>query len=711
MNSEIYNSIIDCIETTSSFQKIQKQIYQIHQFYITKSIVLKYYLYNIYYSNLRPNDVLESLIRIKPTRSNSGELEISTILPPHPFSCKYDCAMCPNEPGQPRSYLSSEGTPQLGVLEDFDPKFQIWRRLIQLEYKMGHHIDKMIHILLGGTFHSFPSTLTDTYIHELYYACNVYPLFSLRQKGIYSSIIWKWLDTNPYQHKKSLKNTIGTELLSILPPIESFSIEKIKNSQLMSSRVTGLVIETRPDQLNRREIKRLRYYGVTRVQLGVQHQDENILQLMNRRHTVECSKKAIRQLKDNGFKVDIHLLLDCPGTTIEKDYELCKEVLQSPFLVPDYLKLYICVDVPFTKIRKYKQNQYNYSDSDRKLIQQYMIEGKWKLLSSIYKKDIDDVLIWNSIAETNIKDFYELLQKILLLLPRFVRLNRFHRDFPLAKDAPLRLGYESDTLHTNLRQLCVNSLQTQGIISQDIRSREIRNLYVSLSNCFIYIKQYRAQEGIEYFISIESPVSLTSFLESKLLAMIRCRISDYDLCPLKNNRYPSWFLPIFHKKTLRIRELHVYGHLQSKQRGNGQHRGFGKILIQIAEQLALYYQMEQIVVISGVGVQKYYEKNGYFLETDTDYMYKPITHVSKNAYLHLFLYSILSSSKISSTFLSTFLIKFQEFKSNNIQEKLWILPFHKLFYQNNRIFNNCILVLIIILDWIFNIFLNIKSLF
>ena len=699
MNQNIFQDILFYVDECS-FTQIQKQIFKKHKFYITKQIVLQYYLNELYHQRIYENSKLEQLLRIKPTRSNSGELEITTILPPHKFSCKYDCAMCPNEPNQPRSYLSSEGTPKLGIIEKFDVKYQIWRRLIQLEYLMGHNIDKIIHILLGGTFHSFPQEIIDNYIHELYYACNVYYIMSLRKNGKLSSFILEWLKLNPYLNKISLKESLEDIFLSYLPTIQNFETEKFINTYHHYGRITGIVIETRPDQINVKEMIRLRKYGVTRVQLGVQHNDINVLEIINRKHSIECSEKAIRYLKDNGFKIDIHLLLDCPGTTLEKDYQLCQFALTQPNILADYIKLYICVDVPFTKIRKYKENKNKYRLEHQQMIQNEMIQGNFKQLVHIFNKPLDDILIWNSIAESNYPDFFIMLQKIVQLIPTFIRLNRFHRDFPLAKDAPMQLGYESETLKTNLQQLCMETLEKKGIYSNDIRAREIRNEYIDLHSCYIYIKSYQTFGGLEYFISIESPVS--SYLNSKIIGMIRCRITDYDV---KNTEtIPSWFLPIFHTKSLRIRELHVYGNLQSKSgNNNGQHRGIGKLLLHIAEQLALYYQLKQIVIISGVGVQNYYYKSGYTLDYDTEYMYKNTNN------LHLSNYFKLCFDKIVQKKKNSFPILFKKIYSNPIDEKLFVVKIPIL--TSNYTFCNytllcaflcimCMFILCFLLIWI-----------
>lgn len=685
MNIEILNEI----QSLSTFQDMQKFIYSKTKCYLSKSQLLHYYLQQLYLNNCKENIHFESKIRIKSIRSNSGELEISTMLPPHQFSCKYDCAMCPNEPNQPRSYLSSEGTPKLGVIENFDIKFQLWRRFIQLEYLMGHHIDKIIHILLGGTFHSFPKSIVDEFIHNLYYACNLYSDFSYRKNGTFVPIILNWLKDLPFQNHLSL---ISIQDKFHLRERKSFKEEKEINANLLYGRITGIVIETRPDQISKYEIHRLRNYGVTRVQLGIQHNDENVLKIMNRRHDIECSKKAIQKLKDNGFKIDIHLLLDCPGTTLEKDFQMCKDILSDPYLLSDYLKLYICVDVPFTKFRKYRQNTNSFTYEEQDLIQKKMIQGHLSHLSSLFSKNLDDILIWIPFAESQYDLFIKMLLNIIPLIPSFIRLNRFHRDFPLAKDTPLRLGYESDTLQTNIRQICFDKLISLNINCNDIRSREIRNHSFDIQKCFLYIKSYEASDGIEYFISIEYKPTI-SIQNTKIIGMIRCRISNYDL--KNNNKKPSWILPIFFKKTLKIRELHIYGNVQSSSlSGQSQHRGFGKLLMNIIENIAIFYKLEQIAIISGIGVQNYYKKLGYSLENDSEYMIKPISKC-KSSFFYIIFYLFIHFNYIFSLFF------YQHLSLNSIHEKLFIIPLN----YHQKIMKYIKISFLIIISLIFIIYL------
>lgn len=82
-------------------------------------------------------------------------------------------------------------------------------------------------------------------------------------------------------------------------------------------------------------------------------------------------------------------------------------------------------------------------------------------------------------------------------------------------------------------------------------------------------------------------------------------------------RFPGQFLrPEITENGSLIRELHVYGraipigsHLDKIQ-----HKGYGKILMEKAEEISKNHQKDKVLVISGVGVREYYRKLGYRLK-------------------------------------------------------------------------------------------------
>lgn len=566
------------------------------------------------------------------TRSWSGVLVISIALDGKQLSCKYDCSYCPNETikngakkDMARSYLSTEGTFLRGELAGFDIYKQTIRRLLELE-TMGHYPDKLEIIFLGGTWDSYDEGYCEYVVHELLYACNVYPKYSKYFGN--DPLTGEWLSLEPFKKKLELWDCFREKSREKY----SFEDEKKMNEKNECARVIGIVLETRPDQTSNLQLQKKRRLGCTRIQYGIQHTDNNILKKNKRHHNAEASVHAIRRTKNYGFKVDGHIMPDLPGSTIEKDYEMAKKIFLSDDYQLDYVKIYPCLDLPFTEIRKWKE------------------KGEWK-----------------SYAETDYDRFIQLLGFILTIVPPWTRINRVHRDFPKADEKNMGLGYESETIKTNLNQLVHQYLEKNGMRCYDIRNREIKNMkWEDKGEMFqksrLYIRQYEQFDGREYFISVEIPKS-DIFDDTILLGFIRMRIIYNDL--------KEGISIIRKKKTARIRELHVYGYISNTENKNViQHSGIGKCLLQIAETIAYdQHDCENMLIISGIGVRDYYRKYGYYLTKEGEYMMKKL----KKRYIIFF------HNKIYISFLLSFGSKTRDyhigkgFMIYSIMELLWVL--------------------------------------
>jgi ELP3 family radical SAM enzyme/protein acetyltransferase len=534
--------------------------------------------------------IIERVLVTKLVRSSSGVLPISIALDGRKGGCDYDCSMCPNEcvkEGAPqdiaRSYLSSEGTFIRGKIQDFSIVEQTWRRIAELE-NMGHPPDKFEFIILGGTFDCFPREYRCQISMDIFYACNMYQLISN------SELLQKWYSTNPFATNAPLSTQI-TEFLYNYRSRPIFSektfTDLLKNEQAINTkstfcRVIGIVFETRPDRVNRYSMTDIRMFGCTRLQIGIQSCDDGVLTYNNRGHKVIHSIKANKYARDNGFKFDGHIMPDLPGTTIDIDYKTVREVFLGYSLQLDYCKIYPSLDLPYTKIREWKKT------------------GKWK-----------------PIAENNFPVFLEFLAYTMMIVPPWTRINRVQRDFPESSLRNNGLGYVSDTIKTNLQQIVTQYMESRNMKCYDIRTREIRNAIIDTQLQFakLYIRVYRANEGTEFFISVEIPNSETDFNDTLLLGLCRLRIPDFEFADKKNEGIPSHYLPVYRNKKdriARIRELHVYGNIASiNSDGNSQHRGVGIFLMSVAERISQFYQCTLVSVISGVGVREYYSRIGY----------------------------------------------------------------------------------------------------
>jgi ELP3 family radical SAM enzyme/protein acetyltransferase len=290
---------------------------------------------------------------------------------------------------------------------------------------------------------------------------------------------------------------------------------------------------------------------------------------------VKQSRRAVKLLKEYGFKVEIHIMADLPGATPEGDKACYSEVLQGPDLIPDYLKDYPCLDVDFTRIKEWKAS------------------GKWQP----YAERTPDA--------TDLKDVLIYRQEIT---PKWVRVNRIQRDFRPDKRpcGAAQLGYNSHSIKTNLAQIVKQEAETRGIYCQCIRCCEVRDQKYSPAEVTYNISSFTASGAQEYFLSAEVPRPNRPLM----LGFLRLRISS----ALQNS-----ILKELKGDTAMIRELHVYGKVQEVRgstvgnAGKTQHLGIGKELLRMAEDIAARHSCIQIAVISGIGVRDYYARRGYFL--------------------------------------------------------------------------------------------------
>jgi len=518
-------------------------------------------------------ELFRTIIQTKKGRSQSGVLVITIFTSPYPeytnskgervkqeFSCKWNCHYCPNEPGMPRSYLKSEPGVLRGNRNNWDAVDQMHDRMNAL-YSIGHHIDKLEVLVLGGTWSSYPLEYREEFVRDIYYAANVY-------KGK------------------------ERERLSLL--------EEKRLNERTSARVIGLTLETRPDTISKEEIRRLRYYGCTRVQLGVQHIDDNILDLINRKCKTERTINAIRMLKNCGFKIDIHLMPNLPGSSVEKD----RDMLLNQFIKVNSIK---------------KEPKYN-SWSDWIYDRPCEIYEEWNLARDDLQADQWKIYPMAVVPYSKVAEWYENgeykpydpedLKDLLLdtkksMLP-WIRLNRVVRD--ITSDYIIA---SSDT--PNMRSELAEILKSRGECCRCIRCREVKGKDWDGSGVLM-VRKYCGSGSDEYFISFESMDNSTIY------GFLRLRLCDPD-----TNTFEEL------EGCALIRELHVYGNLievNEDRTGNSQHRGVGKRLMAKAEDIAKENKYNGISVIAGNGVKDYYRKLGYEQDYGLgDFMIKSLSDI------------------------------------------------------------------------------------
>ena len=261
----------------------------------SKNLLVRTYRHLCARGDLQPDPALLQRLRMKPTRTISGVAPVTVLTKPYP--CPGKCIFCPTDARMPKSYLPDEPGAMRAEQHGFDPFEQTAAR-VQTLSDNGHAVDKIELLILGGTWSSYPRDYQRWFVRRCLDAMNERPAATLAQAQ-------RW-------------------------------------NERARHRNVGLVIETRPDHISAEEIRRLRALGVTKVQLGVQSLQDNVLELNRRGHNMADTRQALRLLRAAGFKIVLHWMPNLLGATAESDLEDYAFLWSDPALRPDELKIYPC---------------------------------------------------------------------------------------------------------------------------------------------------------------------------------------------------------------------------------------------------------------------------------------------------------------------------------------------------------------------------------
>jgi len=449
----------------------------------------------------------------KPVRTISGIAVIAVMTSPYP--CPHGkCSYCPGGPerGVPQSYTGLEPATMRAIQNEYHPRKQVEHRINQLR-KIGHPVEKAEVIIMGGTFTAMPYDYQKWFVKEI------------------------------------LDGLTGKTTSSIEEAQKIAEKSEIRN--------TGLTVETRPDWAKEDQIDRILSLGATRIELGIQSIYEDVLERVNRGHTVEDIVEATRIARDSGFKICYHIMPGLPGSDLKRDYKMFERIFRDSEFKPDMIKIYPCLVIEGTKLYdEWKRGEYT---------------------------PIRD------------KEAIELISKVKgELIPKWVRTMRIQRDIPVK-------AIVDGVKLSNLREVVLKELKKKGKKCNCIRCREVGHKYLKEGRrpkrVEYLIEEYKAGKGKEYFISAEDPE------EEILIGYLRLRRVSRKA----------------HREELSgthvVRELHVYGKsipIGERKRRWWQHRGVGRRLLEMAEEISM--ESGKISVLSGIGVREYYYRMGYFKE-------------------------------------------------------------------------------------------------
>ncbi|KAM6207065.1 elongator complex protein 3 [Sarcoramphus papa] len=248
--------------------------------------------------------VLVPKLKAKPIRTASGIAVVAVMCKPH--RCPHInftgniCVYCPGGPDSDfeystQSYTGYEPTSMRAIRARYDPYLQTRHRVEQLK-QLGHSVDKVEFIVMGGTFMALPEDYRDYFIRNLHDALSGHT-----------------------------SNNVA---------------EAVRYSERSLTKCVGITIETRPDYCLKRHLSDMLSYGCTRLEIGVQSVYEDVARDTNRGHTVKAVCECFHLAKDAGFKVVAHMMPDLPNMGLERDMDQFVEFFENPAFRPDGMKLY-----------------------------------------------------------------------------------------------------------------------------------------------------------------------------------------------------------------------------------------------------------------------------------------------------------------------------------------------------------------------------------
>jgi len=473
---------------------------------LSKDRIIKGYRQLCKRENRSPDPAMVHRLRVKPTRTISGVAPVAVLTEPSP--CPGECIFCPEPAGMPKSYLPDEPGAMRAATHHFNPYDQTASRIATLR-DIGHSVDKVELLILGGSWSAYPEGYQEWFVRRCLDAMNGIAADSLEQAQVLN--------------------------------------ESAKR------RNVGLVVETRPDLITLEEIRRLRWLGVTKVQLGVQSLSNEILARNKRGHTVTDTRRAMRLLRLGGFKIVVHWMPNLLGATPESDLEDFRRIWRDSALRPDELKIYPTALLEDTELYEHWQR------------------GEFEPYD-------EDTMV-------------QLLSRCKTHIPPYCRVNRLMRDIP----AP---NIVAGVRKSNLRQIVQQHMAQEGQVCRCIRCQEVRGDPVDPATLRLKMVSYETDATHERFLQYVTPEGdLAGFLRLSLPEAPR-PVDELRGCAM-------------------IREIHVYGPalgLGSDFETAPQHAGLGTQLIEEAKRITRQAGYERLAVIAAIGTRPYYRQRGFELD-------------------------------------------------------------------------------------------------
>jgi len=304
------------------------------------------------------------LLTRKAARTISGVTVIAVMTQPYPCPQPEPCAYCPGGPklGVPQSYTGHEPAAMRGIQNKYNPYKQVKSRISQLQ-AIGHKVDKVELIIMGGTFLATPTEYQ-------------------------TSFVKRCLDAITRKRSSTLENAKA-------------------NAETSQIRNVGITVETRPDWAKDTHVDSMLNMGVTRVELGVQNPDDRIYRQVGRTHTVNDVVEATRNMKDAGLKIVYHLMPGMPGSTLQTDLTAFRKIFANQNFKPDMIKIYPCLVIENTKLYEWyckgEYQPYSTEQAAELIANMKRTVPPWARIMRV-QRDIPSPLIVAGVKKSNLRE-------------------------------------------------------------------------------------------------------------------------------------------------------------------------------------------------------------------------------------------------------------------------------------------------------------------
>ncbi|MDR3169158.1 MAG: radical SAM protein [Candidatus Peribacteria bacterium] len=255
-------------------------------------------------------------------------------------------------------------------------------------------------------------------------------------------------------------------------------------------------METRPDLVIHETCQKWRQLGITRIEMGVQSTDDEILRLNRRGHTIQDVRNAVHLMRQYGFKISLHLMPGLYGSSVEKDIQTFREVFTDPYLKPDELKIYPTSVIPHTELfHLYQAGKYQPITTEE-ILQEITV--LFQAIIPPYtriKRLIRDIPAPEISAGSSITNLSQLAHEGLL--------REYQKGGKEVLKFYARLYESTDLIQTEIIGEKPDLTSYRHFVSLDTRSREVRNKTEQTQALNLIVRRYQSSVGSEFFISYE----------------------------------------------------------------------------------------------------------------------------------------------------------------------------------------------------------------